>query len=160
MEDDGTVVGVDRGATRDTRRSIANVPNGPNPFRPAPLAEAEDVDCDDRVPVRVWVPMGPSAYGLRDTVYDRLADAGVFRASVPVGRTAAGSGQSAVLSLAASTVEHDGSPAASEIARAGDVSVRTARRRVRAQREAGRLASSAGDARRYVLAESGDTDAK
>lgn len=77
VEDDGTVIGVPANSARDIKRNIANVLNDPNLFRPAPLVETEDVDCDGRVVIRVWVPMGPSVYSYRGTVYDRLADADV-----------------------------------------------------------------------------------
>ncbi len=82
VEDDGTVVGVARNATRDIKRSIAKTLNNPQVFRPAPLVEMEDVNYDDRVIIRVWVPMGPAVYSYKGTVYDRLADADVKIAGV------------------------------------------------------------------------------
>jgi hypothetical protein len=73
-------------------------------------------------------------------------------ARVPVARTAAGAGQDAVLELATSIIERDGSLTTSELAKAGDVSVRTGQRWVRSLLESGRLKASADDAKRYVLA--------
>ena len=77
VEDDGTVSGVPTKAVRDIKRNIANVLNDPNLFRPAPLVETESVECGDKVVIRVWVPMGPSVYSYKGTVYDRLADVDV-----------------------------------------------------------------------------------
>lgn len=77
VEDDGTVVGVQKDAALDIKRNVAKVLNNPQTFRPAPLVEMEDVDYDDRVVIRVWVPMGPAVYSFKGVVYDRLADADV-----------------------------------------------------------------------------------
>jgi hypothetical protein len=89
-----------------------------------------------------------------------LEDGDVFRACVPVARTAAGAGQDAVLELATSIIERDGSLTTSELAKAGDVSVRTGQRWVRSLLESGRLKAGADDAKRYVLAGGGsDTQA-
>ena len=89
-----------------------------------------------------------------------LVDGDIFRATVPVERTAAGSGQDAVLALVASIIERDGSLTTSELAKASDVSIRTAQRWIRSLRESGRLDASASDPRRYVLRDrDGDTDA-
>jgi ATP-dependent DNA helicase RecG len=40
-------------------------------------ATLEDVDFDDRLVIRVWVPMGPAVYSFKGAIYDRLADADV-----------------------------------------------------------------------------------
>lgn len=77
VEDDGTVTGVARDATRDIKRNIANMLNNPDVFNTAPLIEMEDVDYDDKVVVRVWVPMSPAVHSYKGVVYDRLADADV-----------------------------------------------------------------------------------
>ena len=77
VEDDGTVSGVPRSSSLDVKRNVANVLNNPKLFRPAPLVEMEDVDCDGRLVIRVWVPMGPAVCSFRGIVYDRLADTDV-----------------------------------------------------------------------------------
>ena len=77
VEDDGTVSGVLRNATKDIKRNIANVLNNPKTFNPAPLVEMEDVDYEGKTVVRVWVPMGPAVYSFKGVVYDRLADADI-----------------------------------------------------------------------------------
>lgn len=74
VEDDGTVLGVSRGAALSIKRNIANILNDPKVFRPAPLVEPEDVECDGKLVIRVWVPMGPAVYSYKGVVYDRLAD--------------------------------------------------------------------------------------
>lgn len=80
-----------------------------------------------------------------------LEDGDIFRASVPVMRTAANSGQAAILALTSSIIERDGSLSTSELAKAGDVSVRTAQRWVKTLLESGKLKASVSDAKRYVL---------
>ena len=80
-----------------------------------------------------------------------LEDGDVFRASVPVVWSAAGSGRDEVSDLVASIIERDGSLAASELAKAGGVSVRTAQRWIRRLAEGGKLKASARDPHRYVL---------
>ncbi len=74
VEDDGTVLGVSRNAALGIKRNIANVLNNPKVFRPAPLVEPEDVECDGKLVIRVWVPMGPAVYSYKGVIYDRLAD--------------------------------------------------------------------------------------
>ena len=80
----------------------------------------------------------------------RKTDA-VFRTSVPVAWFVAGSGRDEISDLAASIIERDGSLAASELAKAGGVSVRTAQRWIRRLAEGGKLKASARDPHRYVL---------
>ncbi len=70
-------------------------------------------------------------------------DGGVFRASVPVAWSVAGSGWDEVSGLVASIIERDGSLAASELAKAGGVSVRTAQRWIRRMAEGGELEATA-----------------
>lgn len=77
VEDDGAAVGVPRHSVLDVKRNIASVLNNPKMFRPSPLVEMENIDCDDGVVIRVWVPMGPAVYSYKGVVYDRLADADV-----------------------------------------------------------------------------------
>ena len=72
-----------------------------------------------------------------------LEDGNVFRASVPVAWSVAGSGREEVSDLVASIIERDGSLAASELAKAGGVSVRTAQRWIRRLAEGGELEASA-----------------
>ena len=72
-----------------------------------------------------------------------LEDGDVFRASVPVAWSVAGSGRDEVSDLVASIIERDGSLAASELAKAGGVSVRTAQRWIRRLAEGGELKVSA-----------------
>ena len=79
-----------------------------------------------------------------------LEDGDVFRASVPVAWSVAGSGRDEVSGLVASIIERDGSLAASELAKAGGVSVRTAQRWIRRLTEGGELKVSARDPHRYV----------
>lgn len=82
VEDDATVSGVPGSAIRDVKRNITNVLNNPKVFSPAPLVEMEDIDCDGKTVIRVWVPMGPAVYSYKGVVYDRLADADVRIAGV------------------------------------------------------------------------------
>ena len=89
-----------------------------------------------------------------------LEDGDVFRARVPVAWSVAGSGRDEVSDLVASIIERDGSLAASELAKAGGVSVRTAQRWIRRMAEGGELEVSARDPHRYVLRDTGqDNDA-
>ena len=74
-----------------------------------------------------------------------LEDGDVFRASVPVVWSVAGSGRNEVSGLVMSIIERDGSLAASELAKAGGVSVRTAQRWIRRLTEGGELKVSARD---------------
>ena len=106
-----------------------------------------DVDCGDKLVIRVWVPMGPATFRMSDTdryddrlvvrtnlieAYDLLSDfakrhlpdrfvldGDVFRARVPAARSAAGSGQDSTIELATSIIERDGSLTAAELAKAG-----------------------------------------
>ena len=79
----------------------------------------------------------------------------VFRASVPVAWSVAGSGRDEISDLVASIIERDGSLAAAELAKAGGVSVRTAQRWIRRLAEGGKLKASARDPHRYVLRNAG-----
>ena len=74
-----------------------------------------------------------------------LADGDVFRARVPVTWSAAGSNQDSTVGLATSIIERDGSLTITELAKAGDVSARTAQRWIRRLTEEGRLVVSARD---------------
>lgn len=67
----------------------------------------------------------------------------VFRASVPVAWSVAGSGRDEISDLVASIIEQDGSLAAAELAKAGGVSVRTAQRWIRRLAEGGKLKARA-----------------
>jgi len=94
------------------------------------------------------------------TMTHECCDGGVFRASVPVAWSVAGSGRDEVSGLVALIIERDGSLAASELAKAGGVSVRTAQRWIRRMAEGGELEVSARDPHRYVLHDTGqDNDA-
>lgn len=84
-----------------------------------------------------------------------LEDGDVFRASVPVAWSVAGSGRDEISDLVASIIERDGSLAASELAKAGGVSVRTVQRWIRRLAEGGKLKASARDPHRYVLRNAG-----
>lgn len=89
-----------------------------------------------------------------------LEDGDVFRASVPVAWSVAGSGWDEVSGLVASIIARDGPLAASELAKAGGVSVRTAQRWIRRLAEGGELKVSTRDPHRYVLHDTGqDNDA-
>ena len=78
---------------------------------------------------------------------------------MPVERTAAGSGQDRTLALATSIIERDGSPTASELAKAGDLTARTTQRWIRSLRDSGKLDVCAGNAHRYVLRDGDDGEA-
>ncbi len=84
-----------------------------------------------------------------------LEDGDVFRASVPVAWSVAGSGRDEISDLVASIIERDGSLVASELAKVGGVSVRTAQRWIRRLTEGGKLKASARDPHRYVLRNTG-----
>lgn len=77
VQDDGTVIGIEPSTIRDIKRNIASVLNNPKLFRPAPLVEMENIDYEGKVVLRVWVPMGPTVYSYKGTVYDRLADSDI-----------------------------------------------------------------------------------
>lgn len=78
VTDEGQIEGIQRKRALEVKRNIANVLNNPRLFDPAPLAEIEDIACDEEtVVLRVWVPMGPAVYRYKGVVYDRLADADV-----------------------------------------------------------------------------------
>ena len=65
VEDDCAISGVPKASALGVKRNIANVLNDPNLFRPSPLVEVEDVDCDGKLVIRVWVPMGPAVYSYK-----------------------------------------------------------------------------------------------
>ena len=85
-----------------------------------------------------------------------LEDGDVFRASVPVAWSAAGSAREEVSDLIASIIERDGSLTAAQLAKTGGVSVRTAQRWIQRLSGEGKLETSNRDPHRYVLP---DTDA-
>lgn len=76
--DDGSVEGVSEGAALSIERNISNVTSNPDLFNVSPLVEFERLcDSEGRLVIRVWVPMGPSLYMFKGSVYDRVADADV-----------------------------------------------------------------------------------
>ncbi len=76
--DDGSVEGVSEAAAKSIERNIVNVTNNPELFNSPPMTEIERIPVgDDKVVIRVWVPMGPVLYEFKGTVYDRVADADV-----------------------------------------------------------------------------------
>lgn len=77
VHDDATIAGVNPREAVSIQRNIANVVSNPNCFNTAPLVESERIDIDDKVVVRVWVPMGPSVYRYRGKAYDRVFDSDV-----------------------------------------------------------------------------------
>lgn len=78
VRDDGTVEGVPEASALSIERNISNVTSNPNLFNVSPLVEFERLhDSEDRLIIRVWVPMGPSLYTFKGAVYDRVADADV-----------------------------------------------------------------------------------
>ncbi len=79
----------------------------------------------------------------------------MFRASVPVAWSVAGSGRDEISDLVASIIERDGSPAAAELAKVGGLSVRTVQRWITRLTEGGKLKVSARDPHRYVLRNAG-----
>lgn len=78
VRDDGAVEGVPEASALNIERNISNVTSNPNLFNVSPLVEFERLrDSEGRLVIRVWVPMGPSLYTFKGTVYDRVADADV-----------------------------------------------------------------------------------
>ena len=78
VRDDGTVEGVPETSAISIERNISSVISNPNLFNVSPLVEFERLhDADDRLVIRVWVPMGPSLYTFKGAVYDRVADTDV-----------------------------------------------------------------------------------
>ena len=78
VRDDGAVEGVPEAAALNIERNISNVTSNPSLFNVSPLVEFERLhDSEDRLVIRVWVPMGPSLYTFKGAVYDRVADADV-----------------------------------------------------------------------------------
>lgn len=78
VNDDGTVEGVPEASALPIERNISNVASNPNLFNVSPLVEFERLhDSEGRLVIRVWVPMGPSLYTFKGSVYDRVADADV-----------------------------------------------------------------------------------
>lgn len=76
--DDGSVEGISEGAALSIERNISNVTSNPDLFNVSPLVEFERLcDSEGRLVIRVWVPMGPSLYMFKGSVYDRVADADV-----------------------------------------------------------------------------------
>ena len=76
--DDGTVSGVNSKSVASIERNIVNVTNDPDLFNVAPALEFERLEtADDKIVVRVWVPMGPALYSFKGTIYDRVADVDV-----------------------------------------------------------------------------------
>ena len=78
VSDDGAVEGVPEASALNIERNISNVTSNPNLFNVSPLVEFERLhDSEGRLVIRVWVPMGPSLYTFKGTVYDRVADTDV-----------------------------------------------------------------------------------
>ena len=78
VNDDGTVEGVPEASALPIERNVSNVVSNPNLFNVSPLVEFERLrDSEGRLVIRVWVPMGPSLYTFKGSVYDRVADADV-----------------------------------------------------------------------------------
>lgn len=78
VRDDGSIEGVPEASALSIERNISNVVSNPKLFNISPLVEFERLrDPEGRLVIRVWVPMGPSLYMFKGTVYDRVADADV-----------------------------------------------------------------------------------
>ncbi len=75
--DDGSVEGVPRASATSIERNIINITGNPKMFNAAPALELERIDLDERLVLRVWVPMGPNVYRFKGTVYDRVSDVDV-----------------------------------------------------------------------------------
>lgn len=76
--DDGTVEGIPMRSALDVERNIVNVVGNQKLFNVAPLVKFERLPvAEDRLVLRVWVPMGSSLYMFKGVVYDRKADADV-----------------------------------------------------------------------------------
>ncbi len=70
--------GVPEASALNIERNISNITSNPSLFNVSPLVEFERLhDSEDRLVIRVWVPMGPSLYTFKGVVYDRVADADV-----------------------------------------------------------------------------------
>lgn len=73
--DDGTVEGISRQTAESIQRNIINVMNDPNLFNVAPMAEFESFEIgNDKVVIKIWIPMGSSIYSYKGVVYDRSVD--------------------------------------------------------------------------------------
>ena len=60
--DDGAVEGAPEPSALPIERNLVSVTCNPKLFNVAPAMECERLPCgDDRVVIRVWVPMGPSS---------------------------------------------------------------------------------------------------
>jgi len=74
--DDGSVEGVGARAL-EIERNISNIIGNPDVFKPMPVVDFEEIDAEERVVVRVWVPESPDVHSYKGRVYDRRADADV-----------------------------------------------------------------------------------
>lgn len=76
--DDGSVAGISAESAVSIERNIINITNNPKLFNAPPALEFEKLDAGGgKIVIRVWVPMGPSLYSFKGTVYDRAADVDV-----------------------------------------------------------------------------------
>lgn len=82
VADNGEIIGVPHASLVAVQRNIVNVISNPKLFNVTPVIEIEPLECEGRVVVRVWVPMGPAVYSFKGVIYDRIADADVRVSSV------------------------------------------------------------------------------
>ncbi|WP_165252550.1 RNA-binding domain-containing protein [Adlercreutzia sp. ZJ304] len=74
VENDGSIRGVDPLSILDIERNIVNVTGNPAVFTPSPALEFEKIEYNNKLVIRIWVPMGPSVYRYKNVIYDRIAD--------------------------------------------------------------------------------------
>ena len=77
VNDDGSIVGIDKDRVTEIQRNIISVVNNQNVFNVAPAVEAETIGVDKGAILRIWVPFGPSVYRFKGEVYDRVGDVDV-----------------------------------------------------------------------------------
>ncbi len=77
VTDSGDISGVSPAALPSIKRNIVNVTNNENVFSPTVVVEFEEIRVEDKVVLRVWVPMSSSIHRYKKTVYDRVEDSDI-----------------------------------------------------------------------------------
>lgn len=77
VSDEGLILGVARDRVLEIERNIAKRLHDPNFFNAAPPLEFDRIEMGENLVLRVWVPVGPFVYRLKDVVYDRVSDSDI-----------------------------------------------------------------------------------
>ncbi|WP_165171110.1 helix-turn-helix domain-containing protein [Adlercreutzia sp. ZJ242] len=78
VEDDGVVSGLKPSALLPIKRNVVNVVNNPKLFDSPVAFEFEQIDFDDKVVLRLWIPPSPNMHRFKGEIYERLEDSDVI----------------------------------------------------------------------------------